>query len=102
VAATSRIAIALRPVVCRLEIAEELVSDVIDDEGRPVAVEDLRDCGCGSVEGYDLPGGEVTCAACLRGEAVRESAAARRRRPHPGRRRRRGEAGVGQARATRA
>jgi hypothetical protein len=70
-------------VPCRLEVDEALVADVVDHEGRPVLLADLRDCGCGSGEGFELPGGEVTCVACLDRDAVRAIAAARRRRAAP-------------------
>lgn len=78
-----RMSLALAVVACRLEVDEALVADVVDHEGRPVRSADLRDCGCGSGEGFELPGGEVTCLACLDREAVRAIAAARRLRAAP-------------------
>ena len=69
------------PAPCRLAIDEELVSDVLDHEGRYVAAADLRPCACGSPDGYELPGGQVTCLACMLWATVRDIASARRLRP---------------------
>ncbi len=65
---------------CRLTLDEELVSDVLDHEGRYVLAADLRPCGCGSPDGYELPGGQVTCLGCMLWATVRDNASARRRR----------------------
>jgi hypothetical protein len=70
---------------------------VLDHEGRYVPAADLRPCGCGSPDGYELPGGQVTCLACMLWATVRDNASARRLRaptrrpaaPPGGRRRRR-------------
>jgi hypothetical protein len=68
-------------IACRLAVDEDLVSDVLDHEGRYVLAADLRPCGCGSPDGYELPGGQITCLACMLWASVRDIADARRRRP---------------------
>jgi hypothetical protein len=85
-----RLPLALAVDACRLEVDEALVADVVDHEGRSVLLADLRDCACGSDEGFELAGGEVTCVACLDRDAVRAIAAARRLRTAPVRRPRAG------------
>ena len=56
---------------------------MLDHEGRYVLAADLRPCGCGSPDGYELPGGQVTCLGCMLWATVRDNASARRRRAPP-------------------
>ena len=48
-----------------LEVDEELLCDALDHEGRWLLAAELRQCECGSAEGYTLPDGSVACADCM-------------------------------------